>query len=165
MLATSRQNQFHFKWNTVAELFRNVLIGKKYWRWMLQRQEMRNLKVSFNTKRHSVFPGLKTLRKKKVSTTFCTFETLIHRAESQWHLDKEPNCTLLGPLCKFGSLHLQMPKLMTAPAPTNRSQGKDKLKSVSSSGALLWTSHLPLLKELGSQWISILVLRSSSQVT
>lgn len=66
MSATSRQNQFHFKWNAIGELCRSVLIGKKYRRWRLQRQEMRNLKVSFNTKRHSLFPVLKILEKKSL---------------------------------------------------------------------------------------------------
>lgn len=136
MLATSRQNQFHFKWNVIGELFRNMLIGKKYWRWMLQRQEMRNVKVSFNTKRHSVFPVLENLtREKKIFKMLCTFETLIHWAESQWHLNKDPNCSPLGPLWKFGSLHLQMPPSLATPASTSMSQGEERQKSLPSSGA------------------------------
>lgn len=135
---------------------------------MLQRQEMRNATISFNTKRHSVFPVLETLRERKnpIFKMLCTFETLIHRAESQWHLNKDPNCSPLGPLWKLRSLHLQMPQSLATPASTSVSQGEEKQKSLPSSGAFAWPGHGYSLEVLGFQWsFSILGLRSRSQVT
>lgn len=135
---------------------------------MLQRQEMRNVKVSFNTKRHSVFLVLETLRerKKTIFKMLCTFETLIHRAESQWHLNKDPNCSPLNPLWKFRSLHLQMPQSLTTPASTSVSQGEKRQKSLPSAGAFTWPVHGYGSEALGFQWsFSILGLRSHSQVT
>lgn len=53
----------------------------------------------FNTKRHSVFPVLKTLKK-----SLRRFAHLRHKyvvAKSQWHLGKEPKFSIPVPLQKF----------------------------------------------------------------
>lgn len=69
----------------------------------------------------------------------CTFETLIHWAGSQWHLNKDPNCSPLGPLWKSRSLHLQMPQSLATPASTSMSQEEERQKS------------LPILESLHGQ--------------
>lgn len=98
MLATSRQNQFHFKWNAIGELFRNLLVGKKYWRWIHQGQEMRNLKISLMLKDTLSFLSSKPWRNLSNALSIWSINMM---AKSQWHLDKEPKFSLLDPPQKF----------------------------------------------------------------